>query len=854
MRHSSMIRVLPVLVSLLVAWASSAGASARYDPNADHAIVNFPKPAATPTLDFAVHDIGLIAMTISNYGQFGTDDMNFICDGEECPSCEYPINSGIKYLYTGALWIGAIVGRDTLVSVGSDGWFRNIYELLPENGPGGAIERRSNLRSRPDYHPDARAEQEYTCTFADTCTDASLTAGDDGTNVHTPIGVSVVQTSYAWSYEYADDFVIFDYKITNIGRFPIKQMYIGLYIDGDVYHRSIAATGFDDDICGFRRTVPMLKGYGFEEDTVNIAWIADCDGDPANHAWNFASPTAVTGTRVLQTPNADLQYSFNWWVSNGDATFDFGPRLAGTPDDPFRSFGSHLGTPTGDETKYYVMRHREFDYDQLYTAVSHTSEGFLPPPRPDLALPIADGYDTRYLLSFGPFDIETGDTLPITVAYVAGEDFHAPDGADDFDNYFDIYAPDVFYGKLDFDKLGENARWAYWVYDNPGFDTDDDPKHDSGRYNWLCPDGDSTVFYPESDPPPADVIAKCRKVYYAGDGVPDFRAASPPPPPAIRVQPDYGRVVIRWNGEETENSVDIFSGEKDFEGYRVYFSQGPRLADFVLLTSYDIDDYKIFIYDEGQRKWEQGLVPMTRDNLKTLYGADFEPLDYNSPFNYYRDPRTGRIFYFAPQDWNQSDLSDPYAIHKIYPDASPDDPSDTTADGGLRYYEYEYVIPNLQPSVPFYFAVTAFDYGSLKVDLGALESSPLVNAVREFALPSGDMVESQGLGVVVYPNPYRIDGGYARSGYENRDRDRSAERSRLIHFANLPNVCTIRIFTLDGDLVQELSHNSVSGAAESQHEEWNVISRNTQSIVTGIYLWQVESATGEQIGKLVIIK
>jgi hypothetical protein len=844
------------LVILICSINPSAYARARFAPESDQwqgQSVN-KSSVGGPELDYAVHDIGRIVMTITNYGQFGTDDMNFICDGEECPSCQYPVNSNIEYLYSGALWIGAIVGRDTLVSVGSDGWYRNIYELLPDHGPEGAIVRRSNLRSKPEYHPEAISEQDFICTFTDTSTDQSLTSGDDNTNIHTPINVSVRQSSYAWSYEYADDFILFDYKISNIGRYPIKQMYIGLYIDADVYHRSIEDSGFDDDLCGFRRTVPMPRGFGFEEDTVNIAWIADCDGDPVNRAWDFASPVAVTGTRVLQTPNEDLQYSFNWWVSNGDPDYDFGPRLAGTPDDPFRSFGSHLGTPTGDENKYYIMRHKEFDYDQLYTAISHTDQGFLSPPPADLALPIADGYDTRYLLSFGPFDIQPGDTLPITVAYVAGDNFHPENGAADFDDLFEIYTPDLFNQSLDFSSLGENARWAYWVYDNPGVDTDGDTLGDSGRYNWACPGGDSVAYYPEEEMPPPEIIDQCRKVYYAGDGVPDFRAASPPPPPIIRVLPDYGRIVIRWNGQETENAVDVFSGEKDFEGYRVYYSQGARQSDYVLLTSYDIDDYKVFIFNENEFEWEQQSVPLTRDSLNILYGPDFEPPDYGSETDYFIDSHTGDILYFRAQDWNQSDLTDPFLIHKVYPDATRDDPSDTTDEGQMRYYEYEYIIPNLQPSVPYYFSVTAFDYGSLKVDLGALESSPLVNAILEYALPSGDMVEERGMEVIVYPNPYRIDGGYARAGYENRERTRSAERSRLIHFANLPNVCTIRIFTLDGDLVKEIEHNYSSGEPESQHEAWNVISRNTQAVVTGIYLWQVESAMGDQLGKLVIIK
>ena len=800
----------------------------------------------------AIHDIGKIALMTTNFGQFGRGESEFQCDGEECPSCQYPVNSDIEYLYTGALWIGAVVGQDTLVSVGSDGWFREIYELLPASDASGGIIQRSTLPSKPDYHPDAVSEQDYTCTFTDTITDPVFTAGADGTNIHRPIRISVLQSSYAWSYDYAEDFVILDYRVANIGIYPIRDLYIGLYIDADVYHKSIESSGYDDDICGFRRTVAMPEGFGIGEDSVNIAWIADADGDPVDGQWNFASPVAVTGTRVLQTPNKDLRYSFNWWVSNGDATLDFGPRLAGTPDDPFRSFGTHLGTPTGDANKYYIMSHPEFDYDQLFTAVSHTGERFLPPPPPDLAQTIANGYDTRYLLSFGPFDIRPGDSLPVTIAYVAGDDFHRKEGANDFADYFEMYQPDRFYGQLDFTDLGKNARWAYWVFDNPGYDTDGDK--DSGRYNWACSSGDSILYFPEGKEPPADLINSCRKVYYAGDGVPDFRAAAPPPPPVIQVIPDFGEVTIRWNGQLTENAMDIFSGEKDFEGYRVYFAQGPRATDYVLLAAYDRDNYKIYVFDEVRLAWQQNPTPLTRDSLRILYGPEFEPLEYDGEFRSFRDPETQKAMYFVPQGWNQSRLDDPYLIHRVCPEASRLDPTDTTKEGWMRYYEYEYHIANLQPTVPYYFSVTAMDYGSLKVDLGSLESSPLVNAVMGYALPSSESVEAEGLEVIVYPNPYRIDGGYARAGYENRDRTRSAERSRAINFVNLPKICTIRIFTVDGDLVQEIDHSYPEGGPSSQHETWNVVSRNTQAVVTGIYIWHVKSDMGEQLGKLVIIK
>jgi len=843
--------ILGAVLSLLP--TENLQARAEYDFNGFSGPGIRPKVAAvTPNQQFDVHNIGKIALTVTNYGTIGNGYVsNPVIDGEPAPSCEYPINSNLEYLFAGAVWIGAVIGIDTLVSVGADGWL-GTRELYPDPGEQGAMIRRSTLPSSQDYDALAVSEQDFISTFSDTF--VALSGQDPFDNrPHIPLNISVQQSSYAWSYDYAEDFILFDYKITNIGRFPIKDLYLAFYVDADVYHESNSANGYADDICGFRRTVASPEGSCIPEDTVNIAWIADNDGDPSGSNWSFTSPVAVTGSRVVRTPfdtmtvdtsvqQGSLSYSFNWWISNGDASLDFGPRLAGTSDDPFRSFNSHLGTPTGDRNKYYVMSHPEFDYDQLFTAISHTAEGFLPPPRPTQAIDFANGFDTRYLLSFGPFNVRPGDTLPITLAYLAGDNFHVE--PTDFANYFDAFDPSLYYSKLNFSDFGLNARWASWIFDNPGYDTDGNG--DSGKYVWK---------YIYSDTLP-DVPIDSNKCYYAGDGVPDFRGAAPPPPPVIHVIPGFGGVTLRWSGEASENAVDVFSEQKDFEGFRVYYSQGNRASDFVMLASYDLEDFKVydFVKEFDTAYWQQGLAPLTGDSLRLMYGSDFDPAPYYDEFHYFTDPYTGQLRYFVKQDWNQSDLANPLGIHKVYPEASKYDPTDTTDEGNLRYYEYEYDIPNLQASVPYYFSVTAFDYGSLKVALGELETSPLLNAVQEYPLPGAESVEEQALDVIVYPNPYRIDGGYAAAGYENRERIRSAERSRAIHFANLPKVCTIRIYSIDGDLIKQIEHDRPDGGPGSQEETWDVISRNTQSVVTGIYLWHVQSTMGEQLGKLVIIK
>jgi hypothetical protein len=139
--------------------------------------------------------------------------------------------------------------------------------------------------------------------------------------------------------------------------------------------------------------------------------------------------------------------------------------------------------------------------------------------------------------------------------------------------------------------------------------------------------------------------------------------------------------------------------------------------------------------------------------------------------------------------------------------------------------------------------------------LGSLETSKTVNPKVTYALPTASVVEAEGLEVFVYPNPYRGDGSYFEKGFEGRDsRFKIPARMRRIHFANLPAKCWIRIFTLDGDLVREWKHDVNPTDPTASHDEWDLITRNTQMVVSGIYYWTVEEENGNtQIGKLVII-
>ncbi len=695
--------------------------------------------SAAPLTQTRVHKIGNMWLSITNFGQIGSFGRRIIdlCTGLPAPSCEFPAGSGIDYVYMGALWIGAVVNdTDTLVSVGHDGW-ENVVEFHPTET--GAIVSRT-IRTDgyqqgncfTPYSDSAHSELDYIAVYYDTLTDPSYVEPDPLDGPHQPLNLEVTQKSYSWSYEYANDFIILDFLIKNIGSNQLRDVYIGFYLDFDIYNPGFDGGGYTDDIAGFKFSVPSPYDPRLE-DTVNIAWGADNNGLSLRKVegdvfQDNISPTGVIGTRVLRSPIHDLKYSFNWWTSN--FYLDFGPwtqeNLA--KRGCFFPPNCQSGSPAGDYSKYFLMSNNEIDYDQIFTALTEMWErkGWVNQrqiPSVNLA-DIADGFDSRYLLSFGPFDIDSGETLPLTIALVAGEEFHVK--PTDFDSFTATDSAKVFnfYKKLDFTSLAANAKWAEWVYDNP-----------------VAVVYDDTV------------------IILPGDGIPDFQGPPPPPFPKLSFETSYGTVKIKWNGKTTEKFFDKFTKRRDFEGYRIYGSWSGILGDFFLLDSFDKMNYKLFFWDKGRRKWVYKLTDLSTDSLIALFKQD-DPCKGQRPcaqeslsFCLYPDScgdwdvarwtayhpyvyqgtqtetlkiapflsiTKGDSIYFASQDYNRGLL--PIKTYKDSIIAGNIGPNDD------RYYDYEYTIDNLNPDQALYFAVTAFDFGDPITRLAPLETSVLNNS------------------------------------------------------------------------------------------------------------------------------
>jgi len=858
--------VTAVAVFLLVSTAHLSSARPIQDSGdtpSHHILLRPDRSSGEPYTTVRVHDAGNMRFTVTNWGVFGnpgrlTDPKT----GLYAPGAMFPTGYNFEHLSYGALWIGAIVetmlGDDTLVTTAYP-----LTEFYPESYSGGG-----DFRQRTDdvhslyYDPEAVSGQDFLCTYTDTLTDQAYVRPDPATNIpHKPLHVKVRQSSFVWPYEYAEDFVIIQYWITNLRERPLHEVRVGIVIAPSV---GWSGWGSNDDLVGFLPTAPTITGYGFD-DTVMTAWWADNNGDPYHQRlWDERSVRSVMGIRFLGTGRSPceedtnpLEFSFNWWAYHPSVLkFHWGPQHR--PGD--RTFSGGYGFPEGDAQKYRYMANREIDYDQFLA--NQEMPGWIEYPVPSVGegLTYYRGNKVNLLLSVGPFELEPGDSIPFGLAIAAGDFFHRnPRNGQNLRKH-----PDEYYRNLNFTDLARNVQWAAWVYDTPGVDTDGDGctglsfvtncRDTILHFDEYCFEGRDTTYCYED----VNILYEiCDSIYYAGDGVPDLKGPPPPPSPKITIHTEPEKIHIRWDGREPELYFDPFAQREDFEGYNVYGGLGDNPNNLNLVASWDLVNYDRYRYVPGARPspWVLDGPSLTPDQMAKLYGADLDPRRHTDKFTYFEDEH-GNRFYFKPHGGNRGNeyIENGRIIVNPVQYVRTDSVWDENRHTWKLFGHYECTIDNLLPSQPYYFAVTTFDGGLAMGNLGPLESSTQANMQLAYPTYSPDYVEQNRLKVSVYPNPYKIDAGYRQRGFEDPNREGFKERTRRIHFVNLPPKATIKIFSLDGDLIRELHHPESRFSDTPSHTAWDLITRNTQAVVSGIYLYSVESEWGTQIGKIVIIK
>ena len=275
---------------------------------------------------------------------------------------------------------------------------------------------------------------------------------------------------------------------------------------------------------------------------------------------------------------------------------------------------------------------------------------------------------------------------------------------------------------------------------------------------------------------------------------------TPPAPPHLKVTPGNGKVTMMWD-LTSEESIDLISKQKDFEGYRIY-------------RSFIGGDQTGGIFDNMQLIREYDRI----DGL--FYDTGLEAIKLDNP------------------------------VVEI-------DGNDTTV------YQYQLEIDNLNNGWQYAFAVSAFDSGDAELNLISLESSRLQNAVVVSpGTPAQSGTQKPEVGV--YPNPYRgsalWDGGPERQRkifFYNLPRNAEVRIYTLagdkvdsfIHHGDFYDGMDIQWY-------ENFSDPEKRTIFPGGEHAWDLVTSSDQAIATGLYLFTVKNLDNGDIqrGKFLVIK
>jgi hypothetical protein len=166
--------------------------------------------------------------------------------------------------------------------------------------------------------------------------------------------------------------------------------------------------------------------------------------------------------------------------------------------------------------------------------------------------------------------------------------------------------------------------------------------------------------------------------------------------------------------------------------------------------------------------------------------------------------------------------------------------SDTELLRGINYYYYV-VSYSKDPSVGELESGRAYTQTTIPASLkkpprDITDDGTLISEIaRQYA--AGEINDKERIDAVlgmirVVPNPFNIKNRKITFG-SGSDKDK-------LMFYNLPENCTIRIFTERGDLVDEIEHVTMEGMAAVADEAWNSSTASRQVVKSGVYIAHIQ--------------
>jgi hypothetical protein len=703
---------------------------------------------------------------------------------------------------------------------------------------------------------------------------------------HVPLGIKVQQTSYAWATPGQNDFVGMDYKIINRSGRALRNVFVGIFADMDLGTRAIRGYFVDDEAGLISRDVEYVGPTGeFVTKKIQMAYMWDNPDDPG---------------RVQDAKGGDVPGYFGCMFLNHttDPSGASAPRRVGITSFKFFSGSASFaagGDPENDAQRYLLVSDPNLHPDVV---------GEVRSARP---------LDYRFIMATGPFrSILPDSSLTVSVAWVMGLGLGpSQSGGTLIDNA--IQAQQVFdglYTDLDGDALtgtcgqetcllntsGSPRGFTYSVPESSlcrlrfhsDVSTIRDPADPTGQRRlypstpdwdpntpcnlqqdgkYVCQDvlggtlqnngahcaGDDTLNIPIQSP------TQCTYVDFdcdvnTGRGGREYHvtwvAAAPLPAPFYAGQDGRG---------EVSDYLRMYSSRDDSTRISAWFFPGDRKVTL---------------------KWNnfaEQVRDAQRGNLKEFLGYRIyraagwnRPLGTNAP---------SRDLWSLLGEWRVDPKGTParplselidtsVPIINISPVLVRWDPIERRVTPDSSYTEidtlfavgrYSYVDTHVLNGFPYFYSIVPLSVvpgDSAAADI-TLQGNPSASNAQ-VVYPRGDSRNDQE-NVFVVPNPYK---GGTEWDLVPREEDPSGTK---VTFMNLPRTTgTIHIYTIAGDLVKDIPFDgrppadlqygkeSVTGGRGSV--PWNLISRNGQKIVSGIYLYSVDSELGKQVGRFIIIR
>lgn len=701
---------------------------------------------AQSSFDEKVTTASNVRLNVTNYGTFGNAFRGYR-DGSGTPSCEYPAGSGIEHLFEGGIWIGAKNGGTVQVST-------SAYDAPQGYAPGRAgfeftapvgsyLQELSTLFDSKYYDPKAVSHQDYVAHF----TDKNIQI--PGTSIpisgHTnPMNVEVTMETYNWNYTFSDFLVIVNLKIKNTSQVTYSDLYVGLWDNTVVRNINITPAGSGG-------AAFFNKGGNGYMDSLNLAYCYDAAGDVGfTESYIGQKFLGAEDKHGFHHPKLDSTYNpqSGQWEAD-DFRLNYNAWEFNSSSNPVFFF------PATEQARYIKMS-QGLNYDPCWQGPNTPGCNSGRDYQAELNAP----GNRSDLISAGPFQgFAPGDEINVAFAYVLAK--KNEDGQ-----------PNTVNSIVQRKNLINNATWAQQAYNG-----------EDQNFNGILDPGEDV-----------DGNGKLTR----------FILPSPPAVPITHVVTSDHQIDVYW-ADNSRNSIDPISNQKDFEGYRLYVSK----------LGFDVT----------------GKQDLARDfNLIGEYDIQGDNLFKETGFEKVRLPQPK---YFE---------------------------GDTTA------YIYKYSIKNIPNGWQYAVAVTAFDKGNPESNLESLESSFLANDFRAFpgTTPNEDLNTKEPF---AYPNPYYY--GAAWEGQSNfQEESRKIIFANLprrcviriytvagdfideIHHDENYNGSDTRWFQTFG--AENPDKNVFSGG---QHA-WDLLSLDSQIISRGLYMFSVEDLDSgkKTTGKFVIIK